>query len=383
MGLKTMITEGARHILGWKSPNYVYCNAINPKLKLLLRNFRLSDDISFRFSSQSWQEYPLTADKFVGWLNRIDPREEVVNIFIDYETIGERHWKESGIFEFFRSLPKKVLSGSNFVFQTPTDLANKLQTVSSIHVPKPISWADEERDLASWLGNELQDEAFQKLYSICNRIENIDDSSIRKDWNLLQTSDHFYYMSTKWFSDGAVHKYFNPYHSPYEAFINYMNVISDFHIRLDSLKTMPAGEAPEEKLPETKPGTRKGKLKETTRQVVTRKTMKEVKKKSEKAAATQPKETKKAEPFKKLNLDDIMGFSDRKIKQLVKELDIETISYALADAEKELRQKVEKNLGKRALIAYKDIMKQIKTISASEIRKSKRLIEKQIRSMLK
>ncbi|MBM3403882.1 MAG: alpha-amylase [Bacteroidetes bacterium] len=233
MGFRVMLTEGAKHILGWKSPNYMYCNAVNPKLKLLLKNFRLSDDIAFRFSERAWSEWPLTTEKFVGWLNSTNFNEEVVNLFMDYETFGEHQWPETGIFDFLRALPKRVFEHSNFTFNTPSELAEKLQPVASIHVPYPISWADEERDLTAWLGNELQDEAFGNLYKLVDRLRDCKDERILQDWRYLQTSDHFYYMCTKWFSDGDVHKYFNPYGTPYEAFINYMNVLSDFQIRVD------------------------------------------------------------------------------------------------------------------------------------------------------
>jgi alpha-amylase len=233
MGFHTMLTEGAKHILGWKSPNYMYCNNLNPKLKVLLRNFRLSDDLTFRFSNQDWSEWPLTTDKFVRWLNKFDKREEVLNLFLDYETIGEHQWKETGIFDFFRHLPATLLSKSNFAFKTPEDLYQELQPVSAISVPYPISWADEERDLTAWKGNELQDEAIAKLYSCAKKVRESGDPQIERDWLYLQTSNHFYYMCTKWFSAGEVHKYFNPYNSPYEAFINYMNVLSDFMIRMD------------------------------------------------------------------------------------------------------------------------------------------------------
>ena len=233
MGFHTMLTEGAKHILGWKSPNYMYCNKINPKLKVLLRNFRLSDDLTFRFSNQDWSEWPLTTEKFVKWLNKIEKKEEVVNLFLDYETIGEHQWKETGIFDFFRHLPSTVFSKSDFSFSTPEELYRDLQPVAAISVPQPISWADEERDLTAWLGNELQDEAFAKLYSCESRIRNCSNPDLLRDWIYLQTSNHFYYMCTKWFSDGTIHKYFNPYPSPYEAFINYMNVLSDFMIRVD------------------------------------------------------------------------------------------------------------------------------------------------------
>ncbi len=232
LGYEGMLTEGARHIMGWKSPNYLYCNAVNPKLKLLLKNFKLSDDIAFRFSNQAWEEYPLTAEKYVAWLNAIDPNEEVVNLFMDYETFGEHQWKETGIFDFMRALPEKVFKYSDYQFHTPSEVVAKHNPVGVLNVPYPISWADEERDLTAWLGNELQNEAFENLYKLFERVKELDDPELWRDWLYLQTSDHFYYMCTKWFSDGDVHKYFNPYSSPYEAFINYMNILSDFRIRL-------------------------------------------------------------------------------------------------------------------------------------------------------
>ena len=236
MGFKGMITEGAKHILGWKSPNYLYCNAINPKLKLLLKNFKLSDDIAFRFSNHAWEEFPLTTEKFVSWLNAIDPKEEMVNLFMDYETFGEHQWEETGIFEFLKAFPDAVFRYSNYTFSTPSEIVENAEPVAKIHVPYPISWADEERDLTAWLGNELQDEAFNNLYSLYDKVKEINDPEIWKDWLYLQTSDHFYYMCTKWFSDGDVNKYFNPYESQYEAFVNYMNILSDFIIRLKKYK---------------------------------------------------------------------------------------------------------------------------------------------------
>ena len=238
MGFKAMLTEGAKHVLGWKSPNFLYCNAINPKLKLLLKNFKLSDDIAFRFSDRSWPEYPLTAEKFVGWLNQVPENEEVVNLFMDYETFGEHQWEETGIFDFLRHLPDIVFKDSDFSFSTPSDVIKKLQVVSAASVPNPISWADEERDLTAWLGNELQNEAFDKLYSLEEKVYNTQDDEIRQDFSYLQVSDHFYYMSTKFFSDGEVHSYFNPYNTPYDAFTNYMNVLSDFEIRVNAAQSL-------------------------------------------------------------------------------------------------------------------------------------------------
>jgi len=236
MGFKTILTEGAKHVLGWKSPNYLYQHASNPELKLLLKIYRLSDDIAFRFSDQGWSEWPLTVEKFAGWLNDLEPEEEVVNLFMDYETFGEHQWAETGIFAFMEKLPDAILKETDFTFNKPKDISQKAKPVSEIHVPNPISWADAERDLTAWLGNEMQDEAFAKLYEAEEMIESCKDQEILLDWNYLQASDHFYYMCTKWFSDGDVHRYFNPYPSPYDAFINYMNVLSDFLIRVEKQK---------------------------------------------------------------------------------------------------------------------------------------------------
>lgn len=237
MGFRTMLTEGAKHIMGWKSPNYVYANAINPRLKVLLRNFNLSDDIAFRFSDRSWNNWPVNCEKFVTWLVQSGQNEEVINLFMDYETFGEHQDASSGIFDFMRNLPETILANSNFEFCTPSEAARKHQPVAPLHVPFAISWADEERDTSAWLGNELQNEAFTKLYSLRDKVLATGDAQIQRDYVKLQESDHFYYMCTKFFSDGAVHKYFNPYDTPYEAFINYMNVLSDFSLRVDrSLK---------------------------------------------------------------------------------------------------------------------------------------------------
>jgi len=233
MGFKTMLTEGAKHVLGWKSPNYLYQHPRKKNLKLLLKNFSLSDDIAFRFSTQDWDEWPLTTDKYLHWLKEIKPEEEVVNLYMDYETFGEHQWAETGIFDFMRVLPTKIIEDGEFTFNTPSELSKKLKPVSDLHVPNPISWADEERDLSAWLGNEMQDEAFEKLNAMIPQMQTCKDKQMNADWLKLQTSDHFYYMCTKWFADGDVHEYFNPYASPFEAFINYMNVLSDFKIRLD------------------------------------------------------------------------------------------------------------------------------------------------------
>lgn len=233
MGYTCMLTEGARHILGWKSPNFVYTNAINPKLKLLLRNFTLSDDIAFRFSDRSWNNWPVDVDKYITWLSDSLKEGQVVNLFMDYETFGEHQRVSTGIFEFFKALPEAVLARTDLQFYTPSEVARKYEPVAALDVPFPISWADEERDTTAWLGNELQNEAFNKLYALSDRVLAAEDESITRDWLKLQESDHFYYMCTKFFSDGMVHNYFNPYDTPYEAFINYMNVLSDFALRVE------------------------------------------------------------------------------------------------------------------------------------------------------
>jgi alpha-amylase len=233
MGFKTMLAEGAKHILGWKSPNYVYASALDQKLRLLLRNYKLSDDIAFRFSNREWDAWPLTAEKYVDWLQN-DTVGEVVNLFMDYETFGEHQWADSGIFDFMARLPKVALGKKyDLEFATVSETAAKYQPVAVLHSPHAMSWADEERDVTAWLGNELQDEAFSKLYALRNKVREVANPDYDFVWNFMQNSDHFYYMATKWLSDGDVHTYFNPYGSPYEAFINYMNVLSDFSIELD------------------------------------------------------------------------------------------------------------------------------------------------------
>ena len=228
MGYKTMLTEGARHIMGWQSPNYVYTGETQPKLKLLLRNYMLSDDIAFRFNQNK-----VTADQYVGWMKESAKEGDIVNLFMDYETFGEHQSEDTGIFAFMKALPAAVLKDGTFGFATPSEVAKKYKPVSDIAVDDPISWADEERDVTAWLGNELQSEAFKKVYAMTEKLAIVNDEDLYADWGHLQESDHFYYMCTKFFSDGEVHKYFNPYDTPYEAFINYMNVISDFQIRLD------------------------------------------------------------------------------------------------------------------------------------------------------
>ena len=233
MGFKTMLTEGARHVLAWKSPNYVYSGALAPKLNLLLKNSSLSDDIAFRFSDRSWNNWPLTGEKYLGWIKSAADNDEIVNLFMDYETFGEHQKAQSGIFEFMKFFPEAVLNDGTFEFVTPSEATKKHKAIGTLDVPDPISWADEERDVTAWLGNELQNDAYGKLYGLTEKLSILNNEDLWADFGHLQESDHFYYMCTKFFSDGAVHKYFNPYDTPYEAFINYMNVLSDFILRVD------------------------------------------------------------------------------------------------------------------------------------------------------
>ncbi len=232
-GYQTVLTEGTKHILGWKSPNFVYSNPIEKNLKLLLRNYKLSDDLAFRFADTSWSEFPLDVDKYMSWLNNDENRGDVINLFMDYETFGEHIKWDTGIFGFMEDLLTRIAESPDMEMSTPSEVVDRCRSVASLHVPHPISWADEERDLSAWLGNELQDEAISKLYALKDMVDKLDDKDLNHVWLALQSSDHFYYMCTKWFADGRVHQYFNPYDSPYEAFMNYMNVLSDFARELE------------------------------------------------------------------------------------------------------------------------------------------------------
>ncbi len=260
MGFKTMLTEGARHVLGWKSPNFIYTCAQAPSLKLLLKNSSLSDDIAFRFSDRGWSDWPLTGEKYLSWIKAAAQNDEIVNLFMDYETFGEHQKAASGIFDFMRALPEIVIKDGEFEFVTPTQAARKHRPVGDLDVMDPISWADEERDVTAWLGNELQNDAFNKLNEQAEKLALLNDEALWSDFGHLQESDHFYYMCTKFFSDGAVHKYFNTYDTPYEAFINYMNVLSDFILRVDdaiSVSDVNFAAAKPAKAPAKKPAVKK------------------------------------------------------------------------------------------------------------------------------
>ncbi|MBN2317023.1 MAG: glycoside hydrolase family 57 protein [Sedimentisphaerales bacterium] len=226
-----IITEGADHILGYRSPDFVYKPKGCEKLKLLLKNYSLSDDIAFRFSNRHWPQWPLTAEKFAQWIHNVNGNGNVVNLFMDYETFGEHQWEDTGIFDFIRHLPDEILKHPDNDFKTPTEVVKSYDSVGEVNVPHIISWADTERDLSAWLGNAMQSNAIHELYRIEKRIKDTNDENIIGDWRKLQASDHFYYMCTKYFADGDVHKYFNPYDSPYDSYINFMNVLGHLDSR--------------------------------------------------------------------------------------------------------------------------------------------------------
>ena len=232
MGYKGVITEGAKHILGWKSPNYVYSAVSCPKLKLLLKNDKLSDDIAFRFSNHDWDAYPLTADKYIDWIASTPNEEQVINLFMNLETFGELQTRETGVFQFLEALPR-FAAERGIRFATPSEVTAQLKPVGMMSVPYPISDIDEARDVSAWKGNDLQNEALNKLYAVAERVSLCSDRQLKQDWEYLQSSDHFYYMSTKNMADGASHAAFSPYDSPFSAFTNYMNVLADFLVRVE------------------------------------------------------------------------------------------------------------------------------------------------------
>jgi len=234
LGFNGILLEGADHVLFGKSPNFLYRAKGAKKVKLLLRNYKLSDDISFRFSNHDWEEFPLDASKFSSWASSINGSGEVINLFMDYETFGEHQWEETGIFDFLSNLPRELLKHPDNNFVTPSEAIKKYPAREELDIENFVSWADVERDLSAWLSNPMQHDAMSKLYELEAEILSRGDQDLILDWRRLQTSDHFYYMCTKFFADGDVHKYFNPYDSPYEAFISFMNVLGDLKLRLQS-----------------------------------------------------------------------------------------------------------------------------------------------------
>ncbi len=235
MGYKGVLVEGADKILGWRSPNFVYKSVNADKIKLLLKNYRLSDDIAFRFSDRDWKEYPLNVNKYVQWINKVHGNGTNINLFMDYETFGEHQWEDSGIFEFLRHLPEELLKHPDNQFSFPSEIIKQHEPVAELDIPYYVSWAYVERDLSAWVGNNMQKSALDKLYALEEKVKKTKDKQLLEDWRRLQTSDHFYYMCTKWFNDGDVHKYFNPYESPYDGFIYFMNVFKDLVERIEKL----------------------------------------------------------------------------------------------------------------------------------------------------
>ncbi len=229
-----ILTEGADQVLGRRTPTVVYSPPHTDRLKLLLKHYRLSDDIAFRFSNRDWPEWPLTAEKFARWVGKTRDAGDVCNLFMDVETFGEHQWAETGILKFLQALPAKLLEQQDLDFATVSEAMDRYGVHDEFDVPHMISWADSERDLSAWLGNAMQSNALHELYKLEGPIKDTGDEQLLEDWRRLTASDHFYYMCTKYYADGEVHKYFNPYESPYDGYINFMNV-------LDNLRTRVAG----------------------------------------------------------------------------------------------------------------------------------------------
>jgi alpha-amylase len=230
-GYKAVLAEGWDPVLGWRSPNYVYRPSYTENIKLLMKNYKLSDDIAFRFGDRGWSEWPLTADKFTRWLGD-NQKATNFDLFMDYETFGEHQWESTGIFDFLTHLPGEWLKNEHHTFMTVSEAADAFEPVDYVDVPNTITWADTERDLSAWLGNSMQTGSIQALYDLESRVLGTGDLALIEDWRRLTTSDHFYYMCTKYFNDGDIHAYFSPYKTPYEAYINFMNAYHDIQFRL-------------------------------------------------------------------------------------------------------------------------------------------------------
>ena len=239
MGYKGILAEGADHILGWRSPNYVYRPKTTTNMALLLKNYKLSDDIAFRFSSHDWKEFPLTAEKFARWVSAVNGNGTNVNLFMDYETIGEHQWACTGIFDFMKALPGEILKHPDNAFMTPSEVIAAHKPVAELDIHHFISWADVERDLSAWLGNNMQTAAMYHIFALEQQVKATNDPGIIELWRKLTTSDNFYYMCTKWFADGDVHKYFNPHDRPHDAFISFMNILTDLQIRIKKKEVKP------------------------------------------------------------------------------------------------------------------------------------------------
>jgi alpha-amylase len=231
-GFKGILAEGWDPILGWRSPNFVYHPEGTKDISLLLKNYKLSDDLAFRFSNRAWEEWPLTVDKYNSWVESSIYDQPLVNLFMDYETFGEHQWEDTGIFTFFEEFVDRWLENPENTFYTVSEAIEANEPADTISMPQTVTWADTERDLSAWLGNNMQHEAMRHLYALEDDVLRSNDGELISDWRKLQTSDHAYYMCTKYFTDGDVHAYFSPYNSPYDAFLYYINAIRDVRWRL-------------------------------------------------------------------------------------------------------------------------------------------------------
>lgn len=231
-GYDGILAEGWEPVLDGKSPNYLYRPQGTSRIGLLLKNYKLSDDIAFRFSSKDWVEYPLTADKYAQWVHALHGSADTVNLFMDFETFGEHQWEDTGIFTFLESVVPELLQHPDLRFMTPSETIATYPIRAEVDMPQIVTWADTERDLTAWTGNEMQRTALWHIYAIEERMKNA-SAALVESWRRLQTSDHFYYMCTKWFSDGDVHAYFSPYQTPHEAHVAYMNALTDLRLRLE------------------------------------------------------------------------------------------------------------------------------------------------------
>lgn len=231
-GYLGIMAEGWDPILGWRSPNFVYSPVGCSRIKLLLKNYKLSDDVAFRFSNQGWESWPLNSETYANWIHSHHGNGNTINLFMDYETFGEHQWEDTGIFNFLQHLPEQLLRHGDTSFKTPSETIESYDSVGEIDVPHILTWADTDRDLTAWVGNDIQQDAIRGIYQMEQDVMSTGDTEIIQNWRKLQTSDHFYYMCTKWFNDGDVHAYFSPYESPYDAYIAFMNALSDLQLRV-------------------------------------------------------------------------------------------------------------------------------------------------------
>jgi len=231
-GYLGIMAEGWEKYLGWRSPNFLYHPPSCSKIKVLLKNYKLSDDVAFRFSNQAWESWPLSAETYTSWIHSHHGDAETINLFMDYETFGEHQWEDTGIFNFLRALPSLLTSRSDTSFKTPSETIKSYNTVGEIDVPDILTWADTDRDLTAWTGNDIQRDAIKAIYNLESKVLQTKNKELIETWRKLQTSDHFYYMCTKWSADGDVHAYFSPYQSPYDAYIAFMNALSDLQLRV-------------------------------------------------------------------------------------------------------------------------------------------------------